>query len=80
MAPPFRLTRSGDRVDVHARGKDVLTNPILNKGTAFPPAERTALGLDGLLPAHVSTIDQQLASDPRPTSTAQAATSSATWT
>ena len=39
----------------------VLTTPMLNKGTAFTPEERDALGLTGLLPPVVSTLDAQVA-------------------
>lgn len=42
-----------------ARGVDWLHNPVFNKGTAFTEAERDALGLRGLLPPHVQTMDQQ---------------------
>ncbi|HEY5996517.1 MAG TPA: NAD-dependent malic enzyme [Candidatus Deferrimicrobiaceae bacterium] len=42
------------------RGVDLLHDPILNKGTAFTDAERDALGLRGLLPAHVATQEQQV--------------------
>jgi malate dehydrogenase (oxaloacetate-decarboxylating)(NADP+) len=42
------------------RGLDLLQDPRLNKGTAFTLAERDALGLRGLLPARVFTIEQQL--------------------
>jgi malate dehydrogenase (oxaloacetate-decarboxylating)(NADP+) len=42
------------------RGNDLLQNSMLNKGTAFNFAEREALGLLGLLPAHVSTMDDQV--------------------
>jgi len=48
---------------MHLRGKrgfDLLHDPLLNKGTAFTHAERDALGLRGLLPAHVNTQEQQL--------------------
>ncbi|WP_436762259.1 NAD-dependent malic enzyme [Streptosporangium sp. V21-05] len=41
------------------RGLEVLDNPLLNKGTAFTPAEREELGLDGLLPAAVETLEEQ---------------------
>jgi len=43
------------------RGMDVLNRQGLNKGTAFTDAERTALGLHGLLPPQVETLDQQSA-------------------
>jgi len=38
----------------------VLTTPLLNKGTAFTPEEREALGLTGLLPPVISTLDAQV--------------------
>ena len=41
-------------------GMDWLHNPIFNKGTAFSEAERDALGLRGLLPPHVQTMDEQV--------------------
>ncbi|WP_370221408.1 NAD-dependent malic enzyme, partial [Cytobacillus sp.] len=41
------------------KGKDILSNPFLNKGTAFTKEEREELGLDGLLPPHVLTLDEQ---------------------
>jgi malate dehydrogenase (oxaloacetate-decarboxylating) len=40
---------------------EVLTDPILNKGTAFPAEERSKLGLDGRLPPHIETLDNQVA-------------------
>ena len=43
------------------RGSAVLASPMLNRGTAFTLAERQALGLTGLLPEGVSTIEGQLA-------------------
>ncbi|MEM9191622.1 MAG: NAD-dependent malic enzyme [Myxococcota bacterium] len=41
------------------RGFAVLTDPTLNKSTAFTEAEREALGLRGLLPAAVGTLETQ---------------------
>jgi len=38
---------------------DLLDTPTLNKGTAFTEAERTEFGLQGLLPPHVETLDEQ---------------------
>ena len=43
-----------------ARGLDVLNSPFLNKGTAFTAEERDALGITGLLPPDVSTLDAQV--------------------
>ncbi|MCE5311383.1 MAG: oxaloacetate-decarboxylating malate dehydrogenase, partial [Acidobacteriales bacterium] len=42
-----------------ARGLAVLNSPLLNKGTAFTVEERKALGLTGLLPPDVSTLQLQ---------------------
>ncbi len=43
------------------RGTDLLHDPLLNKGTAFTAVERDALGLRGLLPAHINSQNEQLA-------------------
>jgi malate dehydrogenase (oxaloacetate-decarboxylating)(NADP+) len=50
-----QLSNSGS-----VRGIDVLNNPALNKGTGFTEQERRDLGLVGLLPASIETIDQQV--------------------
>src|ERR1700755_136000 len=43
------------------RGRQILNDPRLNRGTAFSYPERHALGITGLVPpAHV-TLDQQVA-------------------
>ncbi|HEY7012694.1 MAG TPA: hypothetical protein VH480_08070, partial [Streptosporangiaceae bacterium] len=59
---PFELTWTpeGMVARVRLRGSSVLSSPMLNRGTAFTQAEREALGLTGLLPDGVSTIEGQL--------------------
>jgi len=59
---PFELTWTpeGMVARVRLRGRAVLSSPMLNRGTAFTLAEREALGLTGLLPDGVSTIEGQL--------------------
>jgi malate dehydrogenase (oxaloacetate-decarboxylating) len=42
------------------RGLAVLNSPLLNKGTAFTAEERKALGLTGLLPPDISTLEVQV--------------------
>jgi malate dehydrogenase (oxaloacetate-decarboxylating) len=41
------------------RGRDLLRDPRLNRGTAFTVEERNALGLEGLLPASVLSLEEQ---------------------
>ena len=41
------------------RGRQVLTDPRINKGTAFTDAERASLGLIGLIPAGHLTLAEQ---------------------
>src|SRR6185436_13728689 len=48
-------------IAVDTRGDALLRDPLTNKGTAFTEGERADLGLDGLVPPAVSTMDQQLA-------------------
>jgi malate dehydrogenase (oxaloacetate-decarboxylating) len=59
---PYDLvsTPEGMVARVRLRGTSVLVSPLLNRGTAFTLAEREALGLTGLLPEGVSTIEGQL--------------------
>ena len=46
---------------VHVRGTAILHDPLLNKDSAFSPEERQRLGLQGLVPPHNLTIEQQVA-------------------
>jgi malate dehydrogenase (oxaloacetate-decarboxylating)(NADP+) len=41
-------------------GIDLLREPTLNKGTAFTEKERRALGLEGLLPPYVTSLETQV--------------------
>ena len=50
----------GEPLRVKQRGPELLRDPALNKGTAFTPEEREALGLTGLLPPRISTLDEQV--------------------
>ena len=45
--------------ETRLRGRGVLAEPRINRGTAFTMPERQALGLVGMLPARVLTLDQQ---------------------
>lgn len=42
------------------RGAALLRHPLTNKGAAFDREERRALGLEGLLPPAVTTLEQQV--------------------
>src|SRR2546430_136362 len=48
-------------LEVPLTGHALLECPFLNKGSAFSDRERRDLGLLGLLPPHVSTLEQQFA-------------------
>ncbi|MGC9993225.1 MAG: NAD-dependent malic enzyme [Candidatus Cybelea sp.] len=54
----YRVDESG-AFEISARGFDILHTPQINKGTAFTIEERRALGLTGLLPPAVLTMEQQ---------------------
>jgi len=63
LVPPLRKGRTDamGSYETKARGIAVLTAPFLNKGTAFTAEEREALGLTGLLPPAISTLESQVA-------------------
>ncbi len=56
----FAALRSGRAAVVRERGVSLLEQPLLNKDAAFTEAERDALGLRGLLPSRVMTIEEQV--------------------
>jgi malate dehydrogenase (oxaloacetate-decarboxylating) len=61
LLAPNPKHRNGDgRYEAKARGLDVLNSPVLNKGTAFTAEERKVLGLTGLLPPNISTLEAQV--------------------
>ena len=59
---PYELisTPEGVVARINVRGSAVLSSPTINRGTAFTLEERDALGLTGLLPTGVSTLEGQL--------------------
>jgi malate dehydrogenase (oxaloacetate-decarboxylating) len=59
---PYELISTGDGVvaRINLRGSSVLGAPTVNRGTAFTLEERDALGLTGLLPTRVTTLEGQL--------------------
>ncbi len=57
-----RNTQTGETfLETSVCGKNLLTTPQLNKGTAFTAEERSAFGLLGKLPHYVETLDEQVA-------------------
>jgi malate dehydrogenase (oxaloacetate-decarboxylating) len=56
----FRVADDG-AYETSAYGQEILETPFLNKGSAFSLRERAELGLVGLLPAAVTTIELQAA-------------------
>ncbi len=58
----YRRKRGADgreRVEVRLRGPQLLNHPMYNRATAFTRDERRDLGLEGLLPDVVSSMEQQ---------------------
>ncbi len=61
--PYFEIRREPDgrqTIVTYVDGIALLRFPLANKGTAFTTAERIELGLDGLLPPAVNTLEQQV--------------------
>ena len=46
-------------IETELSGKDLMSNPVLNKGTAFNYQERIRFDPHGLLPPVIETLEQQ---------------------
>lgn len=53
------MNKQAQSVAVRLRGRQLLHEPLLNKGTGFSREEREAFGLDGMLPHAIMSIQQQ---------------------
>ncbi len=54
------ITKNPDgSVSTRLRGRQIMASPLINKGVAFDEEERQALGLIGLLPPTVLSLDEQ---------------------
>lgn len=58
---PYLMARKSSFNDMWSRGEQVLRDPVQNKDAAFDLAERRRLGIEGMLPPAVLTIEQQVA-------------------
>lgn len=47
-------------IKLQKRGSEILNTSLINKGTGFTQEERDQLGLNGLLPTGISTLEQQI--------------------
>lgn len=50
-----------ERIKISLPPETILNLPLVNKGTAFTQEERDELGLNGFLPTHVLTVEEQIA-------------------
>ncbi|MGA9275467.1 NAD-dependent malic enzyme [Ilumatobacter sp.] len=53
------MSNEPEPLKVNTRGVALLSNPLTNKGTAFTIDERDDLGLHGLVPTNVETLEQR---------------------
>lgn len=64
LSPYFSYKRDSDGkgyLEVNLRGNALLRMAATNKGTAFSERERLELGLEGMLPPQVCSLEQQVA-------------------
>merc|ERR1719197_1268860 len=57
--PARRSYQRGRPVRIFQKGSSLLNDAMVNKGTAFSPSERERLGLRGLLPPRVQSLEAQ---------------------
>jgi malate dehydrogenase (oxaloacetate-decarboxylating) len=50
-----------ERIKISLSPETILNLPLVNKGTAFTQEERDLLGLNGFLPTHILTAEEQIA-------------------
>ncbi len=55
----YKNASGKDQLDVPLRGYELIRQPLLNKGSAFTPQERSELGLEGLIPTRHNSMEQQ---------------------
>ena len=60
LPPPYDAIAAGRPATIDLAGPTLLANRLLTKDQAFPPDEREAFGLRGLLPDRVMTIEEQV--------------------
>ncbi len=60
LPAPFDAIAAGRPASIGLAGPALLGSRLLTKDLAFPPAERDAFGLRGLLPDRVLTIEEQI--------------------
>ncbi|HEX7195799.1 MAG TPA: NAD-dependent malic enzyme [Candidatus Limnocylindria bacterium] len=61
LPAPYDAIAAGRPAAIDLDGTTLLSNRLLTKDFAFPPEERDAFGLHGLLPDRVMTIEEQVA-------------------
>lgn len=54
------MSKSQEIIEVSLGSQAILHTPLCNKGTSFTFEERSEFGLHGLLPPHISTIEEQV--------------------